>query len=342
MIPEERSDRPLITGLQRRLEAELADIVGRGARVAFVDYPYTKNSGDPLIWLGSREVLARLGAEVVYTCETDSYHRDRMAERLGVNGVILLQGGGNFGDYWPQHQHFRETVLRDFPGHRIVQLPQSVAFRNVENVERVKRAMSGHAGFVMCCRDAASAEIASETLTLDTRLVPDAAFGMGPLARPRVGVESEVLVLARRDQERRHDISSLALTGAIVQDWTLRRPHALGWKALKKAPRVARRWHGLGWVDRATTPAREFSYSAMARLVVREAIQQLSRHNFVVTDRLHAHVLCMMLDIPHVVLDNDYGKIRGLHGTWAPASRTTLFADRPADVERLLASLGSR
>jgi hypothetical protein len=29
----------------------------------------------------------------------------------------------------------------------------------------------------------------------------------------------------------------------------------------------------------------------------------------VITDRLHGHILCTLLEIPHVVLDNSYGKI---------------------------------
>jgi pyruvyl transferase EpsO len=94
--------------------------------------------------------------------------------------------------------------------------------------------------------------------------------------------------------------------------------------------------------DPVTTPVREYCYEAMARLVVREAIRLLSRHRFVATDRLHAQVLCMMLDISHVFLDNDFGTTRGQHETWAPASRTTHFAESLADVERLPLELGQK
>jgi pyruvyl transferase EpsO len=35
-----------------------------------------------------------------------------------------------------------------------------------------------------------------------------------------------------------------------------------------------------------------------------------------VTDRLHAHILSVLLDLPHVVLDNNYGKVSGFMSCW--------------------------
>ena len=40
-------------------------------------------------------------------------------------------------------------------------------------------------------------------------------------------------------------------------------------------------------------------------------VPTLRRGKVVITDRLHAHVLCLLLGIPHVLLDNNYGKVRG-------------------------------
>lgn len=41
-----------------------------------------------------------------------------------------------------------------------------------------------------------------------------------------------------------------------------------------------------------------------------------SRGEVVLTDRRHAHVLSVLLDIPHVLLDNSYGKVRGFAEQW--------------------------
>jgi pyruvyl transferase EpsO len=37
----------------------------------------------------------------------------------------------------------------------------------------------------------------------------------------------------------------------------------------------------------------------------------------VITDRLHGHVLSMILGIPHVVIDNSYGKVLSFVNTWS-------------------------
>jgi pyruvyl transferase EpsO len=42
----------------------------------------------------------------------------------------------------------------------------------------------------------------------------------------------------------------------------------------------------------------------------------LSRGRIVITDRLHAHILCTLLGIPHIVLDNNCGKLSGFIRCW--------------------------
>ncbi|WP_276524270.1 polysaccharide pyruvyl transferase family protein, partial [Enterobacter hormaechei] len=49
--------------------------------------------------------------------------------------------------------------------------------------------------------------------------------------------------------------------------------------------------------------------TARARRRVERGLRLLSRGERIVTDRLHGHILSLLLGIPHVVLDNDYGKL---------------------------------
>ena len=53
------------------------------------------------------------------------------------------------------------------------------------------------------------------------------------------------------------------------------------------------------------------------------------------SDRLHAHILCLLMGIPHVLLDNTYGKVRSFHETWTQASVLTVFEDDfPRAIDR--------
>jgi pyruvyl transferase EpsO len=53
----------------------------------------------------------------------------------------------------------------------------------------------------------------------------------------------------------------------------------------------------------------------------------LSRGSVVVTNRLHAHILCRLLGIPHVVMDNNYGKLSSYAETWETLGPTARWAD---------------
>jgi exopolysaccharide biosynthesis predicted pyruvyltransferase EpsI len=49
----------------------------------------------------------------------------------------------------------------------------------------------------------------------------------------------------------------------------------------------------------------------------------------IVTDSLHAHTLGLMLGIPTVVTDNNYGKLRGTFETFTHAAPLARWADTP-------------
>src|SRR3546814_17237088 len=51
----------------------------------------------------------------------------------------------------------------------------------------------------------------------------------------------------------------------------------------------------------------------------KRGLAMLAAGELVVTDRLHAHILSLLLDIPHVLLDNSYGKVAGFADQWTAA-----------------------
>jgi hypothetical protein len=68
-------------------------------------------------------------------------------------------------------------------------------------------------------------------------------------------------------------------------------------------------------------------------------LRMLSRGQVVVTNRLHAHLLCLLAGIPHVVCDTANGKIFAYRDTWFAAAtaeqwpgRLVRFAASPAEA----------
>ncbi len=61
---------------------------------------------------------------------------------------------------------------------------------------------------------------------------------------------------------------------------------------------------------------RAAAFERMAAARVERGLALLSRGRRIVTDRLHGHILATLLGIPHVALDNDYGKLSAYIACW--------------------------
>jgi pyruvyl transferase EpsO len=50
---------------------------------------------------------------------------------------------------------------------------------------------------------------------------------------------------------------------------------------------------------------------------VARGMKQVGSSAYVITDRLHTHIFCVLLNIPHSILDNNYGKISTFIDAWS-------------------------
>ena len=118
--------------------------------------------------------------------------------------LLFLQGGGNFGDLWPRHQHFRESVLRQFPQKKIVQLPQSIFFKDPDKLATATTIINGHPNFTLMVRDRVADLTARQQFTCQVVLTPDMAFMIGKVGR-HARPDCKSLCLIRNDQESRFE-----------------------------------------------------------------------------------------------------------------------------------------
>jgi len=68
-------------------------------------------------------------------------------------------------------------------------------------------------------------------------------------------------------------------------------------------------------------------FTPVTRQRVARGVQILGGGRYVITDRLHGHILAVLMGIPHAVLDNAYGKVRRFHGCWTESSRLAQWCD---------------
>jgi len=309
--------RAVVTAVEEILDEVLGRWIPRGGTVALLDVPTHTNVGDHAITLGELAYIRRAGSEVSYLCTLHDYSAARLRERLR-DGVILIHGGGNLGDLWPHHQRFRERVLAEFEQARVVQLPQSIKFESDESLERARRVFGGHPDFTLLLRDAEALSFARQHFDCRVELCPDSAFALGAQARRR-DPDVDVLVLARTDHETTAPLELEAGGSIETVDWLgdpsrTFRALRLGGGQLGAKARRARLAFAVA------SPLVRRAYEALARDRLEFGLSLLSRGRTVVTDRLHGHILCTLLGIPHVICDTGYGKVAGFHAAWTAGS----------------------
>ena len=316
----------LIAELATKLDDILAPLLPVGKPCALLDFPAYANVGDSAIWLGEIEYLRKRKVPIVYACDIATYSPTLLADRLG-GGTILLSGGGNFGDLWPHHQRFRQAVVRDFPNNPIVQLPQSIHFGNQQRIAEAQGVFNAHQDMTLLLRDHQSLEFARTQFSGCTILCPDMAFALGQIERPEQPA-TDVVWLGRTDAESAGAAVPPTRLGVERVDWLVDAPSA----RLEQNRELSAQLHKVT-EDRAEHLDRLLeSYEPLARERLLRGCRMLSRGSMVITDRLHGHILCLLLGIPHVVLDNSYGKVKGFFDAWTHQSPLARWASTPAEA----------
>jgi pyruvyl transferase EpsO len=309
----------LIASLDQKIGEVLKPLVPAGGKCVLLDFPNHGNVGDSAIWLGEKAFLRSINAAVVYTADIATYSKAKLAKRL--RGTILfLHGGGNLGDVWPYHQRFREEIIGEFPDVQIIQLPQTIHFKEKANLERARSIFNNHPNLTLLVRDVRSLELARNEFRARSYLCPDMAFMLRGLARP-APPKNKIVWLSRTDMESSGHLDFHREADVYRADWR-RDPPSLIFRANNFLMR------------RSKTPvlggfARSLSrgYDALARYRLFLGCRILSRGRVVVTDRLHGHILSLLLGIPNVLLDNNYGKVKSFYETWTKNCGLTVWAD---------------
>ena len=317
----DQSDRELLAQIRADTRVVFRDAIGDAEEVVLLDTPRHQNSGDSIIWMGERRYLADLDLRIAYHSDLGRFKSSDM-KRVSKSAVILLHGGGNLGDIYKPYDEFRRHIVRTYSDRRIVILPQSMHYQSPlvrgEAYSDYLRAKD----LKVLLREPQSIDSARRYFPdLDTRFCFDAAFG-APIEELRSREGHQLLVLSRTDAEARTD--SNAYFGNQT-DWEFSRLGNLAWRSnilvgalYKRSPwRLQKLLFGAS--QRANTRCMEMNVAA--------AIEQFSNSGVVATNRLHAHVLCILLGIPHVVTDNSYGKIAAVYNAYSGSFSAAHWAD---------------
>ncbi len=309
MRASERSD------YAERIHESIGPLIPLGAPLALFDFPNHRNVGDSAIWLGELDYLKRWHprSRIVWMSDI-RLALARPLPTLPEECVILIHGGGNFGDLWEHHQRLRERLAQHYVSNRLIQLPQSIHFTDKRNLDRSIAAFSRHRDFHLVVRDLPSAETASLIAGDKCYLCPDMALHLPLFPRP-VRPRHDILALMRDDKEKKTAGTDrdLPVAESVVVDWR-DESHTL---SMRLEDGIARLQNLFPNHLQAILPIQRRLFNRLATERVRGGSALLSSGRVVITDRLHAHILCTLMRIPHVVLDNSYGKIANVRSAWS-------------------------
>ncbi len=346
-MPPYSSPHQIRTRLFSALEA-----VGEFDDCVCLAYPHYFNVGDHLIWLGLLSWISDVRqAHIAYTASIFDFSESAM-QKKNPGGAIFFRGGGNLGDLWPLYQRFRESVIARNHHRKIVIMPQSIYFKDNHPLEAARRVFNAHPDLTIFTRDQQSYELAKRNFErCKIFLAPDLCFVLKDLGnlKPACQADRRILYLCRKDKEldSRFSPSRLPNLGMDVQDWSM-----LTWRT-RKIQAIVRRfprlWNLLarsvyvGKVPKEILEGSDSFFSVFQKTPRSErqahsvyfaalAIFQLCRYRLVITNRLHAHILCVMLGIPHVFLPNSYHKNEAYYRTWTSEIPACRFVDDPSKV----------
>jgi pyruvyl transferase EpsO len=317
---DESTSRQCVNSL-RELNRELLGKYIQGASPLVLWDPAThKNIGDNLLALGEKDLLEELGViskqgepdDIVShsccsyqcwqfsRCDSNFYHRVGLTS--SSRGVVLLQGGGNWGDLYQELHDNRKELLSELsrccPDTLVVGMPQSLYYQNSSRERADSIILNMHMRHfkrkpVLFWRDLTSYEKAYELYptALNVR-TPDVALSIGAVTPGKANVD---LLIAPRVEESKHGVG---YNLKIVREFMLKHPTisyktSAGWDSAFEAKPNAMHWkiHD-PWEKR-----------------MQAGVDFIGQASVVVTDKLHMTILSVLIGREVIYVDNSYSKL---------------------------------
>jgi pyruvyl transferase EpsO len=312
--------------VMRALKEKLNEMLGyfdKSHRCVYVDYPLHTNVGDLLINSGCEQFFQENHVNIWR--RYNYYDFPSRVPGITSRDVFLLHGGGNFGDLWFNFQSFRERIMALYPQNRIIFLPQTVHFSSAQKAEASIRRMNEHRNYHIFARDYRSLEQLQRYGAHSVSAMPDTAHALAGVLRPHGDPCDGTLRLVRQDIEASSIPLSIAQIQGDTYDWD------------SGVSSHARRLMHYGVVNFVKGVGRygppvdchALWYWHRDNLIA-DGVRLFSRYETVLTNRLHAIILGLLLGRSVVAFDNNYGKLSMYYQSWLTGMESLEFQQAEA------------
>lgn len=262
-------------------------------KIFLLGTPSYNNIGDHAIALGTRKFVSDNFPDYDYS-EYDrlgDFYDNKMqmltlAADVKKSDIILLSGGGNFGNVYPVEETYRRTIINKFKNNKIIFLSSSMFFTDDfdgrSQLKRTKIIYNQHKNLTVFLRDKKSYEHAQQCFDkCNIFLMPDMALYLN--YNSNNANKDAIYLCMRIDKEKQ----------CSEEDFS---------KLLESCEQKAMTQVGDNAFDVKVT-------SANREEKVFEYLDFFSSHKLVVTDRFHGVIFSYLTNTPCIALRNNNGKI---------------------------------
>lgn len=302
----------LINHLREKIQKELTPIVDND--YVYLDLPYHHNIGDTLIWEGTREFLKTVPYKCLYYASKDSFRY----RKLPKNVIILLHGGGNFGDLYRLHSEFRKKIIKLYPDNKVVLLPQTVFYEDMSLLQSDVDFYAAHPNVTICAREQVSFNFLTENFKNQVLLLPDMAFYLDLKKYKVFEDENRVLYLKRTDKELVNANMVKIPANSEQHDWPTYENHYGEFDMVERFTHLLRIIFKIcGLRDRILARLEDWKRNwYYRRKYVQMGVSFLSPYHTIYTTRLHVLILGVLLAKKIYLINNTSGKVVNFYNTW--------------------------
>lgn len=295
---------------KERLNQQTPDIKSKTAdrKVWFLDAPEYGNLGDQAIAFAihcfCEDNLP--GRKLVEFQENNVIQYLRwLKKNISAKDIIVLQGGGNFGNLYPRYEYIRRTIIRNFPDNKIIIFPQSISFskdsKGLHEQKVFADTYGKHKKLIMFARESHSYKVIQKYIPgADVRLCPDIVFYLtGKIEnQSRRGLG----VCLRHDSEKSvSDEKVKAIISELEEEYGSHRQIS------------------------TLCESNEPIVGNLRKRLVREKLKEFASQEMIITDRLHGMIFSYITFTPCIALDNTTGKSLYEYNDWLKNSKNVIF-----------------
>ena len=161
------------------------NVVDGKRNIFIIGTPNHGNIGDQAIWYATQRLMEDLFKDSnVVDINIGDFWADigAIVDLIQRQDMIILHGGGNFGNYYMEDERIRRCVITSFPDHRLIMFPQTIYFSDdkIGREELVKsiRIYEKNKNLVLIARDSHSFEIMRDNFANNVYLLPDVVLSL--------------------------------------------------------------------------------------------------------------------------------------------------------------------